>query len=91
MRHERAAAAGRRFGGALLPRAGAWMDGVKQFFGVMLLGVAIWMVQPVLPAELVLALWGALLLARRALLVEFRRAGAPARCGDWRVAAVRAA
>ncbi len=35
--------------GALLPRAGAWMEGVKQFFGVLLVGVAIWTVQPVLP------------------------------------------
>ena len=48
--------------GALLPRAGAWMDGVKHFFGLLLLGVALWTVQPVLPAGLVLALWGALLI-----------------------------
>jgi thioredoxin:protein disulfide reductase len=61
--------------GALLPRAGAWMEGVKQFFGVLLVGVAIWTVQPVLPAELVLALWGALLVASAVALFEFRRAG----------------
>jgi thiol:disulfide interchange protein DsbD len=48
--------------GALLPRAGAWMDDVKHFFGVVLLAVAIWTVQPVLPAGLALGLWGALLL-----------------------------
>ncbi|MGC7407373.1 protein-disulfide reductase DsbD, partial [Pandoraea pneumonica] len=29
-------------GGTLLPRAGAWMDGVKRFFGFLLLGVALW-------------------------------------------------
>lgn len=46
--------------GALLPRAGGWMDEVKRFFGIMLLGVALWTVQPVLPAEGALALWGAL-------------------------------
>jgi thiol:disulfide interchange protein DsbD len=61
--------------GALLPRAGAWMEGVKQFFGVLLVGVAIWTVQPVLPAELALALWGALLVGSAVALVEFRRAG----------------
>jgi thioredoxin:protein disulfide reductase len=61
--------------GALLPRAGAWMEGVKQFFGVLLVGVAIWTVQPVLPAELVLALWGALLVGSAVALFEFRRAG----------------
>jgi thioredoxin:protein disulfide reductase len=36
--------------GTLLPRAGAWMDAVKRFFGVMLLALAIWIVSPVLPA-----------------------------------------
>ena len=48
--------------GALLPRAGAWMDDVKRLFGLLLVGVAIWIVQPVLHASLALALWGALLL-----------------------------
>ena len=46
--------------GALLPKAGAWMNGVKHFFGVLLLGVAIWIVQPVLPAAVALALWSVL-------------------------------
>lgn len=35
--------------GTLLPKAGAWMDAVKRFFGVMLLALAIWIVSPVLP------------------------------------------
>ena len=34
--------------GALLPRAGRWMVWVKRFFGVLLLGVALWMVIPLL-------------------------------------------
>ena len=61
--------------GALLPRAGAWMEGVKQFFGVLLVGVAIWTVQPVLPDQLALALWGGLLVGSAVALFEFRRAG----------------
>jgi len=36
--------------GALLPRAGAWMQRVKHGFGVLLLAVAAWMVWPVLPS-----------------------------------------
>lgn len=32
-----------------LPKAGAWMNGVKKAFGVMLLGVAVWLVSPVVP------------------------------------------
>ncbi len=37
--------------GTLLPRAGAWMDGVKVFFGVVLLAAALWIVWPVLGAS----------------------------------------
>jgi len=33
--------------GALLPKAGPWMNGVKKFFGVLLLGVAAWIISPV--------------------------------------------
>ena len=36
--------------GTFLPRAGAWMDGVKVFFGVVLLAAALWIVWPVLGA-----------------------------------------
>ena len=32
--------------GALLPKAGAWMNDVKHLFGVLLLAVAVWTVQP---------------------------------------------
>ena len=55
--------------GALLPRAGAWMVEVKMAFGVLLLGVALWTVQPILPGPLALALWGVLALVTAALLV----------------------
>jgi len=48
--------------GALLPKAGPWMDGVKKFFGVLLLAVAIWIVSPVIPPALQMLLWAALLI-----------------------------
>ncbi|NIF79979.1 protein-disulfide reductase DsbD [Paraburkholderia sp. Cy-641] len=54
--------------GTFLPRAGAWMDGVKVFFGVVLLAAALWIVWPVLGAAatmLLSALW--LLIAAAAL------------------------
>jgi thiol:disulfide interchange protein DsbD len=47
--------------GKLIPRAGAWMDAVKNAFGFMMLGLAIWMMSRVLPGELTLALWGVLI------------------------------
>jgi len=48
--------------GRWLPRAGGWMHGVKRSFGFLMLGMAIWVAQPVLPASVALALWGLLLL-----------------------------
>lgn len=47
-------------GGAVLPRSGPWMESVKQVFGVVMLGVAIWLVTPLLPAVVVMLLWAAL-------------------------------
>jgi thiol:disulfide interchange protein DsbD len=46
--------------GALLPRAGAWMTGVRRFFGVLLLAVAIWVLSPVLPPMVQMLAWAAL-------------------------------
>jgi thiol:disulfide interchange protein DsbD len=48
--------------GALLPRAGGWMDAVKRFFGVALLAVAIWLVSPLLSEITLMFLWSALLI-----------------------------
>lgn len=48
--------------GKLLPRAGAWMDAVKAVFGVLFLGLAIWMLDRIVPAAVTLALSGALLI-----------------------------
>lgn len=47
-------------GGSLLPRAGAWMNTIKAAFGVMMLGVAIYMLDRIIPGTVTLALWGAL-------------------------------
>ncbi|MGB7598098.1 MAG: protein-disulfide reductase DsbD [Gallionella sp.] len=48
--------------GVLLPKAGAWMEAVKQFFGVMLLALAIWIIQPLLPVSVEMLLWATLLI-----------------------------
>lgn len=47
--------------GSLLPRAGDWMNIIKAIFGVLLLGLAIWMLERILPGWLSLLLWGSLL------------------------------
>ncbi len=46
--------------GTLLPKAGPWMDGVKAAFGIMLLGVAVWMLERIVPGSVALAMWAAL-------------------------------
>ncbi|WP_084644968.1 protein-disulfide reductase DsbD [Oceanobacter kriegii] len=49
-------------GGSVLPKAGGWMEQIKVFFGILLLGVAIWLLSRILPGPIVLLLWGVLAL-----------------------------
>jgi thiol:disulfide interchange protein DsbD len=59
--------------GSLLPKAGAWMDGVKAFFGVLLFATAWWMLTPVLPEWLQIAGWSVLAVLSAVLLGAFDR------------------
>ncbi len=47
--------------GALLPRAGGWMNAVKYFFGVTMLAIAIYLISPIIPAWISMLLWAMLL------------------------------
>ncbi|MCB1638642.1 MAG: protein-disulfide reductase DsbD, partial [Thiothrix sp.] len=47
--------------GHLLPRAGEWMDTTKAIFGIIMLGMAIYMLERIVPAEITMALTGILL------------------------------
>lgn len=55
--------------GFLLPRAGAWMESVTRFFGVMLLATALWLVGPVMPGAVTVLAWAVLLLGYGAYLI----------------------
>jgi len=48
-------------GGSLLPRAGMWMEEIKRFFGVVMLGVAIWLLDRIISDTITLGLYGLLL------------------------------
>ncbi|MFN2309177.1 MAG: protein-disulfide reductase DsbD [Gammaproteobacteria bacterium] len=48
--------------GRLMPHAGGWMNTVRAVFGVLLLAVAIWMLERILPAAVSMALWAVLLI-----------------------------
>ncbi|MEP7297080.1 MAG: protein-disulfide reductase DsbD [Burkholderiales bacterium] len=64
--------------GSLLPRAGGWMEGVKSFFGVLLLAVALWIVSPVLPGWALMVILGGGLLVGAVYLKLFDRLDASA-------------
>jgi len=57
--------------GQLLPKVGPWMNTVKAGFGVMLIGVAIWMMDRVLPGSVTLALWAVLVFMTGVFLGAF--------------------
>jgi len=67
--------------GALLPKSGRWMVGVKKFFGVLLLAVAIWIVSPVLPPMAVMLAWAALFIGSAVLLGALD--SLPAKAAVW--------
>ncbi|MGH8474671.1 MAG: protein-disulfide reductase DsbD, partial [Methylococcales bacterium] len=48
--------------GKLLPRAGPWMNATKAVFGVLLLAVAVYMLQRIVPPSITMLLWAALLI-----------------------------
>ena len=49
------------FSRSLLPKSGPWMEGVKKFFGVVMLATALWLVSPVIPAWAQMLGWALLL------------------------------
>lgn len=57
--------------GQLLPRAGAWMETVKQAMGAMMLAVAVWMLSRILPPTVTMWLW---ILPLAAMVVILTRA-----------------
>lgn len=67
--------------GALMPRTGPWMEAVSKFFGVVMLGMAVWLVGPVIPAALQLGLWGSLLIVSAIYLNALD--SLPQRAGNW--------
>lgn len=79
------------FGNALLPRSGPWLATVKQLFGFGLLGVAIWLLERLVPGPASLALWALLAAGIAVQLGLFERAGANAASRLARTAALLAA
>lgn len=68
--------------GRLLPRAGPWMDAVKRVFGVLLLALAIWMLERIIPPAATMALWGTLFIVTAVYLGALDRV--PEAASGWR-------
>jgi thioredoxin:protein disulfide reductase len=68
------------FGTAVLPKSGPWLIRIKQGFGFLFIGLAIWMASRVLPLPLIAASWGFLLIGIAGWVgLPFLRQSAP----DW--------
>uniref|UniRef100_UPI004047F989 protein-disulfide reductase DsbD n=1 Tax=Aliarcobacter sp. TaxID=2321116 RepID=UPI004047F989 len=48
--------------GRFMPKPGGWMEGITRVFGIVMLGVAIWLLDRVLDASIIMYLWSFLLL-----------------------------
>ncbi len=68
--------------GKLLPRAGTWMEAIKAVFGVLLLGVAIVLLERILPPAVAMVLWGLLLICSGVYLGAMQ--SLPHEASGWR-------
>jgi thiol:disulfide interchange protein DsbD len=59
--------------GRWLPKAGAWMDSIKQAFGFMMLALAIWMLERILPGAVTMVLWAILVFMAGVFLGAFQK------------------
>lgn len=67
--------------GEILPRAGPWMETIRRGFGVIMLGVAIWFLERVLPEPVTLMLWATLFVTTAVFIGALDRTDA--RAGRW--------
>lgn len=67
--------------GKLLPKTGAWMTSIKTVFGILMLGIAIWFLERILPAPITMVLWAGLLILCALYLGALTKL--PAAAGGW--------
>jgi thiol:disulfide interchange protein DsbD len=58
--------------GKYMPKPGGWMDSVSKVFGVVMLGVAIWMIERVILIEVTFALWALLFIGSALYLFRLK-------------------
>ncbi|MCX7104672.1 MAG: protein-disulfide reductase DsbD [Methylococcales bacterium] len=68
--------------GKFLPKAGVWLYSTKAVFGVVMLGVAIWMLSRILSPTIIILLWAILLMLSAIYLSAID--SLPENCSGWR-------
>ncbi|NOQ34500.1 MAG: protein-disulfide reductase DsbD [Methylococcaceae bacterium] len=68
--------------GKLLPKAGHWLNSTKAVFGVIMLAVALWMLERILPATIIMLLWAILFIISSIYLHAIE--ALPPECSGWR-------
>lgn len=58
--------------GKFMPKPGGWMEGITRIFGIVMLGVAIWLLDRVLDASVIIYLWAILLLGSAVYLKIYK-------------------
>ena len=58
----------------LLPKTGHWMQRVEQLFGIVMLGMAVWMLSRIIPSPVTLLLWSMLSISVAFYLAVYIRA-----------------
>lgn len=58
--------------GKYMPKPGGWMDSVSKIFGIVMLAVAVWMLDRVLPGLVVMYLWALLFIGAALYLQVFQ-------------------
>lgn len=66
-------------GATALPRAGAWMEKVRQVFGFLFLATALWLAAPLLPARYAVLFWALLAIGFGIFAGVFERRETPGR------------
>ena len=61
--------------GKFMPKPGGWMMSVNRVFGVIMLGVAIWMLSRIIPESATMLLWATLLIISSVYLGAFEQLG----------------
>ena len=57
--------------GKFMPKPGGWMESITKIFGIVMLAVAIWLLERVLSASVIMSLWALLLLGSAIYLRTF--------------------